>query len=173
MDYLSHQFPVRSHHKASHFRINCYISHSGRHQSLLIHFAYPFPDFTDVIPLLSRLIGDPHASRQINKPNVCPGFLLQPDCHLKQLLCQQWVILIGHCIAGKKSMDAEILHSFFFQHAESFKHLLRSETVFGIPRVIHDPVAHTEHPARIITAAHRFRQFSQDFLQKIYMRNII
>lgn len=66
-----------------------------------------------------------------------------------------------------------MLHAFFLQHTEAFKHLLRSKTVFRISRIIHDTVAYFKNTARVITAAHRFRKSAQDILQKFYMRNII
>ena len=67
-----------------------------------------------------------------------------------------------------------MLYAFFLQNPIGFHHLIRHHTVFGIPGVVHNPVAHLKYAARIVTAAHRLRQLSAaGFFAEIDMGNII
>ena len=66
-----------------------------------------------------------------------------------------------------------MLYALFLQKSVTCKQLLISEAVFGIPRIVHDPVTHLENPARIVPAAHRLRQPAEYLFHKFNVREVI
>ena len=158
MDGLCHKLSVRSHHKTSHFSINRNISHSGRNQNLFINLAYALTDHVDVIRCLFRLVRDSNATGKVDKFNICSGLLFKTYCQFKQLTGKLRIIFIRHRIACKESMHTKIPHTLFFQDTVSFKHLLRSKSILGISRIIHDSVTQLKNSTGIEATAHRFRK---------------
>ena len=93
--------------------------------------------------------------------------------YLKQHFCQQRIILIGHCIAGQKRVDSEILSPLCLQCAKGLKHLLCGHAILGIPGIVHDIIADLKHASRIVPAADRLRNLSNSLLQAPDMGKII
>ena len=173
MNHLRHQVPVRPHHIASQFCIDCYLSHSRRNQNFLISLPHALAYHPDIIRLLIRVIGNADPTGKIDKGNMCPGFLLQLCRQLKQLSGQCRIVLVGHSIAGKESMYSEFLHALCFQDTEPLKHLLFRKTVFCLSGIVHNIRPHGKISSRIEPAAQTLRQIPQSLFQKFNMRNIV
>ena len=114
MDGLCNQTAIGAQHKTAQLCAQRYITHTRRHQNLLIDLPHPFADGADIIRLLIRTVRDADTSGKIDKGNMSPRFLMEADCQLKQDLCQHGVILICHRVACQKGMNAEILCSLGF-----------------------------------------------------------
>ena len=61
VDRLRDQAAVRSHHEPSHFGENAHVSHSMRHQDLIVHPVHSCPDLRDVSPIVLRTVGNADA----------------------------------------------------------------------------------------------------------------
>ena len=70
-------------------------------------------------------------------------------------------------------MDAEFFGALFLQDAESLKNLFCGHAIFGISRIIHDPVADLKNTAGIVTAADPFGNGADGVFQKLNVGNVI
>ena len=76
MNRLCHKAAIRSHHKAPHFCINRRIAKARRHKHFFKHLAHAFPNYTDIIWLLPRLIRNTNASGKVDKTDIASGCFL-------------------------------------------------------------------------------------------------
>ena len=121
MNRLCHKCTIRSHHKTTHFCIDCNIIHTGFSQYLIIYLMHAFSDHADIVWFFIRCIRNSDTAGKIDKANMCTCFFLQLYCQFKQLLCQYRIILICYCVAGKECMNTKVLNTLFLQNTESFK----------------------------------------------------
>ena len=102
-----------------------------------------------------------------------PSLLLKLHSKFKHNLRKHRVVIVRHCIAGKKCMNSKFPGAFTLQDAECIKNLFRSHAIFGIPRIIHNIIADLEHSTWIVTAADDLRNLSNSFLYTLNMSDVI
>ncbi len=66
-----------------------------------------------------------------------------------------------------------MFRTLFFQDLKCLKNLFSSHSVFGISRIVHNPIADRKHTARIKPAADGLRDLTDRLLQKLNMSKII
>ncbi len=170
---LCHECTVRACHKAPHLRINRRVPHTRGHKHLIKNLVHAFADHPDIIGFLIGLVSNAHAAGKVDKIYLHTHLLLDLYRQFKELLRKLGIILVGHRIAGKERVEPETPHPFILQNAVSLKKLLRRKAVLGIAWIVHNTVAHLEHAARIVTAAHGLGQFPQNAFHKVDMRDVV
>ena len=173
VDSRGNQAAVRAHHETAHFRENRHIVHASRHEDFLIHATNAFANRANIVRLLTGLVRNAHAARQVDELDMRARFLLQLNGKLEQHGGKLGVIIVRHGIAAQEGMDAEMLGALGLKRAECLEQLLGRHAVFGIARVVHNAVRDFEKPAGVVAAADGFWNAANRLLKEIDVRNII
>ena len=172
MDGFGHKSTIRSHHEAAHFCHNRYITHTSRHKHFFKCLAYTLANSKYVVALLRRSVRNTNTAGEVDEFNAGTGFVLQVNRELEKNFCKARIVLVGHGIAGKESVNTKMFNAFSHQLFIAFHHLFTGKTIFSIARIIHNIVFNREMTTRIKTAADSCWNVC-NLLKKINMGNIV
>ena len=174
MDRLGDQRTVRRQHETPHLAVDRDVIHPVCLKDRVIDLPDTFSDHSDVIWHIIRRVSHAYAAGQVDERDVYVKCAADLQRQLEQLRGEHRIILVGHSITREEGMDAKMFHTLFLKDPHALEQLLLGKSVLGITGVIHDPIGHPEHAARVIAKAHRLRELTaEDIFQERNVRDVI
>ena len=144
----------RRQHEAAQLAGNVHVAHARGHEDLLERAAHALADGGDVVGRLLRPVGHAHAARQVHEAHAHAALALDAHGEAEQQPRERREVLVGHGVAGEKSVDSQLADASARQLARGLEHLGLGEAELGALRRVEDAVGEREVAARVEAQAH-------------------